>query len=357
MLAQSSRGSPVLLPPRGPLCQHGLPPHFSYRVPWGTPGTAVSCWLLSPWDPRPAVSSVLSSPVLGHLPLPWTSTFQDRVTKTAGLSTGFVFYLACPVLKIYFFGLPWWCSGLRIQLPTPGTQVQSLGREGSTCHGALSPHSRAHELQLLNLRDLEPVLCDKRCQRNEKPLHCNEEWHLLAATRESPGVATEIQCNQNQINKLLKLQKSKKYILLNINDFEGGMKSFPHVPWKPLVVSSSAYFAHFPSRLASPGFWKTPLEEDMPGVWSIRGQHLDRTDYWLPCHIFLTFRMGVWREMTAFLWMPLEGQSYLPVENKNLSRICIRLNCMKLLILSWFCRPKDGNFTQFSWFTGSRLSH
>ena len=82
-----------------------------------------------------------------------------------------------------------------------GAQVQSLAREGSTRRGASSPHSRAHELQLLNLRDLEPVLCNQRCQRNKKPSHRNQEWPLLAATRESPGVATEIQSNQNQTNK------------------------------------------------------------------------------------------------------------------------------------------------------------
>ena len=86
---------------------------------------------------------------------------------------------------------------------------------------------------------------------------------------------------------------------------------------------------------------------------------------------------GGWREMTGFPLMPLEGQSYLPVENKNLLHIYIRLSCMKLLILSWFCCPedgnfskvislqlikinkktKDGNFIQFSWLIGSWLSH
>ena len=29
------------------------------------------------------------------------------------------------------------------------------------------------------------------------------------------------------------------------------------------------------------------------GVWSIKGQHLDRRGHWLPSHIFITFRMGV----------------------------------------------------------------
>ena len=50
--------------------------------------------------------------------------------------------------------------------------------------------------------------------------------------------------------------------------------------------------------------------------------------------------------MTGFPLMPLEGESYLPVENKNLSHIYIRLNCMKLPILSWFCCPEDGNFSK-----------
>ena len=55
---------------------------------------------------------------------------------------------------------------LRIHLPTQGTSVKSLDREGSTCHGATKPtccNCWAHTL--------EPVLCNKRSHRDEKPVH------------------------------------------------------------------------------------------------------------------------------------------------------------------------------------------
>ena len=39
-------------------------------------------------------------------------------------------------------GLPWWHSGLRIRLPTQGTQVRALVREDPTCRGATKPMRR-----------------------------------------------------------------------------------------------------------------------------------------------------------------------------------------------------------------------
>ena len=39
----------------------------------------------------------------------------------------------------------------------------------------LSLHSRAREQQLLKPACLEPVLCNKRSLRNEKPVHYSEE--------------------------------------------------------------------------------------------------------------------------------------------------------------------------------------
>ena len=79
---------------------------------------------------------------------------------------------------------------LRIRLPMQRTQVRALIREDPTCHRATKPMSHsywacaleptshnywAHVPQLLKLTRLEPVLCNKRSHRNEKPVHCNEE--------------------------------------------------------------------------------------------------------------------------------------------------------------------------------------
>ena len=59
---------------------------------------------------------------------------------------------------------------LRICLPMPGTQVQSLVREDPTCRRVSKP-----VLQLLKPVHLEPVLCNKRSHHSEKPEHHSEE--------------------------------------------------------------------------------------------------------------------------------------------------------------------------------------
>ena len=50
--------------------------------------------------------------------------------------------------------------------------------------------------QLLKPAHLEPVLRNKRRHHNEKIVHCNKEWPLLATTRESLPAATKTQCSQ-----------------------------------------------------------------------------------------------------------------------------------------------------------------
>ena len=80
---------------------------------------------------------------------------------------------------------------LRIRLPMQGTQVQSLVREDTTCHGTTKPMRHnywgphtldpthhnywARVLQLLKSACLEPVLRNKRSHQNEKPTYHNEE--------------------------------------------------------------------------------------------------------------------------------------------------------------------------------------
>ena len=81
---------------------------------------------------------------------------------------------------------------LRICLPMHGTWVRALVQEDPTCRGAtkpvchnywacaLEPMSHdywAHAPQLLKPTCLEPVLCNKRSHRNEKP---------TTATKSSP---------------------------------------------------------------------------------------------------------------------------------------------------------------------------
>ena len=101
---------------------------------------------------------------------------------------------------------------LGIHLPMQGTWVRALVWEDPTCCGETKPvhHNYwspralgptycnywARVLQLLKPARLEPVLRNTRSQHNEKPTHCNEEYHLLAATRESPRAAMKTQHSQ-----------------------------------------------------------------------------------------------------------------------------------------------------------------
>ena len=68
---------------------------------------------------------------------------------------------------------------LRIRLPVPRSRVQSLVPDDSACHratAALAPKSPSLSSRGLerHLLSLEPVLCDKRSCRNEKPQRCKD---------------------------------------------------------------------------------------------------------------------------------------------------------------------------------------
>ena len=79
---------------------------------------------------------------------------------------------------------------LRIRLLIQGTRVWALVREDPTCRGATKPvrhnywacvpqllslRSRACKPQLLKPTRLEPMLCNKRIHRSEKPAHHNKD--------------------------------------------------------------------------------------------------------------------------------------------------------------------------------------
>ena len=102
-------------------------------------------------------------------------------------------------LKQLLLGTSLVAQWLRIHLPMQGTQVWALVREDPPCCGATKPvrHNYwACVLQLLKPTCLEPVLCNKRSYRNEKPAHRNEEQLPLAATKENPCATTKTQHSQ-----------------------------------------------------------------------------------------------------------------------------------------------------------------
>ena len=147
------------------------------------------------------------------LPSPWG--FEGSLgVKIPGNWEAYIFWKNKPNFQLKKYGQEMslhlkWCPGtslvaqwLRIRLPMQGTLVRSLLGEDPTCHGATKPvhHNYwPHAPELLKPARLEPVVRNKRSHHNEKPVHHNEEWPPLAATRESPRTATKTQ--HGQINK------------------------------------------------------------------------------------------------------------------------------------------------------------
>ena len=94
---------------------------------------------------------------------------------------------------------------LRICMPMPGTGVQSLVQEDSTCHGA----TKAVCYNFWRQHTLEPVLHNKRSHHNGSPHTASKEWPPLAATRESLRAAAKTHHSDKEINEFLKKKKKK----------------------------------------------------------------------------------------------------------------------------------------------------
>ena len=111
------------------------------------------------------------------------------------LYLGWHYSLIHSLIKIIPSGLPWWRSGWESACQCRGHGFDPWS--GRIPHAAeqLGPWATTTEPARL-----EPVLCNKRGRDSERPAHCDEEWLLLAATRESPHTETKTQHNQKLIN-------------------------------------------------------------------------------------------------------------------------------------------------------------
>ena len=87
-----------------------------------------------------------------------------------------------------FPGLPWWLSGWESACQCRGHGFEPWS--GKIPHAAerLGPWATTAEPARL-----EPVLGNKRGRDSERPVHRDEQWPLLAATRESPRTETKTQ--------------------------------------------------------------------------------------------------------------------------------------------------------------------
>ena len=87
--------------------------------------------------------------------------------------------------------LPSWCSGWESACQCRGHGFEPWS--GKIPHAAeqLGPWATTTEPMRL-----EPVLHNKRGRNSERPVHRDEEWPLLATTRESPHTETKTQNSQ-----------------------------------------------------------------------------------------------------------------------------------------------------------------
>ena len=155
--------SSLPFPSPGDLPDSGIKPHALHFLNWQA-YSLLPCHLGSPWlsnKLRSFIQSFLISCckyltdnclVLGTVLV----TGKTKVNKTTGSPCG-------PVVK---------------NLPTNAGDTGSIpGREDFTCFGSTKPvcyNYWAHTLQLPKPGCPRPVLCNKRSQCSEKPMHCNK---------------------------------------------------------------------------------------------------------------------------------------------------------------------------------------
>ena len=85
-------------------------------------------------------------------------------------------------------GLPWWRSGWESACQCRGHGFESWSGKIPHATEQLGPWATTTEPARL-----EPVLCNKKGRNSERPVHHDEEWPPLAATRESPRTETKTQ--------------------------------------------------------------------------------------------------------------------------------------------------------------------
>ena len=90
-------------------------------------------------------------------------------------------------------GLPWWHSGWDSACQCRGHGFEPWSGKIPRAAEQLGPWATTTEPARL-----EPVLGNKRGRDSERPVHRDEEWPPLAATRESPRRETKTQHSKNE---------------------------------------------------------------------------------------------------------------------------------------------------------------
>ena len=134
------------------------------------PGNEVIAWQLYYLESRRRGNNKLNMGVLGRENISQRSgQAKDRIKEASG-------------------GLPWWRSGWESACQCRGHGFEPWSGKIPHAVEQLGPWATITEPA-----HLEPVLRNKRGRDSERPMHRNEEWPPLAATRESPRTETKTQ--------------------------------------------------------------------------------------------------------------------------------------------------------------------
>ena len=117
----------------------------------------------------------------------WCAGTGGRVGGAGGLHV----CVCAPLVIRKLWGLPWWRSGWESACQCRGHGFEPWSGTIPRAVEQVGPWATTTEPARLEL-----VLCNGRGRDSERPAHRDEEWPLLAATRESPRTEMKTQHSQ-----------------------------------------------------------------------------------------------------------------------------------------------------------------
>ena len=124
----------------------------------------------------------------------WLKQIQHYTkTNSNNMLTATLKRINTGIYKKCFLGLPWCRSGWESACQCRGHGFEPWSGKIPHATEQLGPWATTTEPV-----HLEPVLHNKRGHDSERPVHCDEEWPPLTATRESPRTETKTQHSKNK---------------------------------------------------------------------------------------------------------------------------------------------------------------
>ena len=140
------------------------------------------------------------------------------------------------------------------------------------------------------------MLRNKRGRNSERPVHRDEEWPLLAATRESPSTEMKTQHSNQSINKSLKKKR------LTFNHLKVQCRSN-----QTFTFVSNSKCATYPTDQACPRSGVTPARGPVPrSGGSHHSSPVESEDLGgsgiVVCLLFFPFHVEMFAEVILFLF-------------------------------------------------------